>query len=390
MESKSCDENGKGGDYTTANSNCRGITLLPMDALIHCFQRLDVRDLCNAATTCRYLKEVAYSDSVWDTQSRLRWSSKQIQGDMFQRFSSREAYLSRHSATQKLQFFDPMNLQFRVSESVISHIALHKNIVIAAQGTEIHKLSVGDGDRTLSSIQTLRGHKARITCLRMFPLECETTLRDELDGKNNVLVTSSCDHMIRIWGKSNCQRTLRGHTGPVTVLANGLLGKYGTPVLASGSLDCTVRLWSLSSHTRGRSTLRATLHGHETSLKEMAIADHNSSLLVSISKDSKIRVWDTNTSGLSGSSGCVGMTRVQGLPVGLKCIGPLCYIASSAAVVAIDLRSMKTVASVSPHKNDLLAFDILASRSIICTGSSDNKLMDILLQKSKALGYSKC
>ncbi len=70
-------------------------------------------------------------------------------------------------------------------------------------------------------------------------------------------------------------RTLRGHQGPVQILADKLVGKEGSlPVLASGGSDCTVRLWGLTSSggNRGHSPLLATLHGHEQPIKELAVA----------------------------------------------------------------------------------------------------------------------
>eukprot|EP01018_Ginkgo_biloba_P010306 Gb_04065 [translate_table: standard] len=71
-------------------------------------------------------------------------------------------------------------------------------------------------------------------------------------------------------------RTFRGHSGPVTTLANRLLGDCGAPILASGGADGTVRLWALSSSdTRGRTSLKATLHGHEQSVKDLVIAEYD-------------------------------------------------------------------------------------------------------------------
>jgi WD40 repeat protein len=86
-------------------------------------------------------------------------------------------------------------------------------------------------------------------------------------------------------------RTLRGHQGPVQILADKLVGKEGSlPVLASGGSDCTVRLWGLTSSggNRGHSPLLATLHGHEQPIKELAVARHNPNLLVSAAKDTKV------------------------------------------------------------------------------------------------------
>lgn len=88
-----------------------------------------------------------------------------------------------------------------------------------------------------------------------------------------------------------CQRCFRGHTGPVTVLSDKLLGDENVKVFASGGEDSTVRLWSLkvkSAGKRGQHALKATLYGHEKPIAFMSVTGHNASLLVSMSKDSKV------------------------------------------------------------------------------------------------------
>ena len=83
-----------------------------------------------------------------------------------------------------------------------------------------------------------------------------------------------------VFGEGPSPAYLKGHSGPVTVLADCLLGYHRAPVQASGGVDGTVRLWStLSSNMRGRSALMSTSHGHEQSMIDLAVAERNSSLL---------------------------------------------------------------------------------------------------------------
>ncbi|CAA6672761.1 unnamed protein product [Spirodela intermedia] len=63
----------------------------------------------------------------------------------------------------------------------------------------------------------------------------------------------------------------QGHNVPVTTLADGLLGKSGTKLLASGGEDGSVRLWSFSSSGK-RQPLVATLHGHERPISFLTVA----------------------------------------------------------------------------------------------------------------------
>ncbi|KAJ0099924.1 hypothetical protein Patl1_22139 [Pistacia atlantica] len=208
---------------------------------------------------------------------------------------------------------------------------------------------------------------------RLFVLD-DTSLCRGARRKENFLVTSSCDHSIRIWWKV-CEvwvpsnDVLKGHNGPVSTLSDKLLGDAGSRLLASGGEDGTVRLWALnSSGKRGQHALKATFYGHEKPIKLMSVAGHRTSLLVSMSRDSKVRVWDTSTSSAVRSSCCVGMTSVTGTPVDMKCHESLLYVAAGSSVVMIDLRTMQKVITAAIDQPKLYSFSILPSKSLICTG----------------------
>ncbi|XP_039039497.1 uncharacterized WD repeat-containing protein alr2800-like isoform X2 [Hibiscus syriacus] len=249
------------------------ITDLDEDSLAHCATYLSLQDLSNLAMTSKFLKKIAYSDSIW----------------------------------------------------------LHR--------------------------------------FRLFPLDETSLVRNEMQRDENVLVTSSCDHSIRLWWKGACQRCFRGHNGPVSIISDKLLGDGGVKVLASGGEDGTVRLWSLrSSGKRGQQALKATLYGHQKPVSLMSVAGYKPSLLVTMSKDSKVRVWDTTTSSAIRSSCCVGMTSVPGAPVAMKCDEALLYVASGSSVVVVDLRTMQKVYTVAVYKPKLYSFAIMPSKSLICTG----------------------
>ncbi|MCD9559189.1 hypothetical protein HAX54_017043 [Datura stramonium] len=70
---------------------------------------------------------------------------------------------------------------------------------------------------------TLRDHTARITSLRLIPFEETCLYSSKMKKNDNLLVTSSFDHSIRLWWKGHCQRSFRGHNGSVT-LSDKLLG----------------------------------------------------------------------------------------------------------------------------------------------------------------------
>ena len=78
-----------------------------------------------------------------------------------------------------------------------------------------------------------------------------------------MLASGSVDGTMKLWDASTGKllSTLTGHAGPVSSVAWSLDGK----VLASGSLDKTVKLWDAST-----GNLLSTLAGHAGSVLSVA------------------------------------------------------------------------------------------------------------------------
>lgn len=63
------------------------------------------------------------------------------------------------------------------------------------------------------------------------------------------------------------------------------------------------------------------------------------------------------------------MTSVLGSPVDMKCHESLLYVAAGSSVATIDLRTMQRVVTAAVAQCEVLySFDILPSKSLICTG----------------------
>ncbi|KAF2308997.1 hypothetical protein GH714_042445 [Hevea brasiliensis] len=344
------------------------ITDLNEDSLSFCATYLSLQDLSNLAMTCKFLKRVAYSDSIWQRCFSERWPQEVARISSKSSSGARDAYLARHASLHQFKFVDPLSADLYTDAKSFDHIMLDKNDYLFTVKIDSF-LNGKDSVATLSD-------NARITSMRLFPIYETSLFRSESQRKENVLVTSSCDHSIRLWWKGSCHRCFRGHNGPVSTLSDKLLGDSSAKLLASGGEDGTVRLWSLSSSgKRGQHGLKATFYGHEKPIKLMSVAEHRASLLVTISKDSKVRVWDTTTSSAIRSSCCVGMTTLPGTPVDMKCHESLLYFAAGSSVGAVDLRTMQKVITAAIYQPKLYSFAIAPSKSLVCTGGNGKALL---------------
>ncbi|KAM0958233.1 hypothetical protein ACFX13_023968 [Malus domestica] len=207
--------------------------------------------------------------------------------------------------------------------------------------------------------------------MRLFPLNETYLCRNETQKEGSVLVTSSLDHSIRLWWQGACRRCFRGSIGPISALSDKLLGDGTGKVLASGGKDGNVSLWSLSScGRRGQHALKATSYGREKPIRLMSVAGHNTSHLVTVSRDSKVSVWDTN----ARSSCCVGMTSTLGAPIDMKCHEHLVYVAAGSSITAIDLRKKEKVA-IAAVDAKICSFQAMPSKSLFCIGSHGRAML---------------
>ncbi|RJE18462.1 hypothetical protein PHISCL_09206 [Aspergillus sclerotialis] len=125
---------------------------------------------------------------------------------------------------------------------------------------------------------TLKSHRVGIRCIAFHPVFSS-------------LASGSDNSTIKIWDweLGELERTLKGHTRPVSSLDFG--GPKGHTLLASCSTDLSIKLWDPSENF---ANIR-TLYGHEHSVSAVRFLQHTANLLVSASRDSTIMVWDVST-----------------------------------------------------------------------------------------------
>jgi WD40 repeat protein len=138
---------------------------------------------------------------------------------------------------------------------------------------------------------------------------------------NNILASGSYDRTIKLWSllltnnESKLIQTLIGHNGCVyclTLLNDGIH-------LASGSDDRTIRIWNIISNC---SQVRI-LSGHQDSIQTIIVL--NDGTLASGSDDKTIKIWDTSNGEiiktLNGHSGTIYSLVVLNNGILVSCSG---------------------------------------------------------------------
>lgn len=171
-------------------------------------------------------------------------------------------------------------------------------------------------------LQVFQGHTSTVRCLVILkPVQVDT----EADGtpimmpKEPLIITGSRDSTLRVWklpqngdrqvfqagppanDRDNPYflRTLSGHHNSVRAIA-----AHGD-TLISGSYDCTVRVWKIST-----GELLHRLQGHTQKVYSVVL-DHERGRCISGSMDNLVKVWDLQTGdclfNLEGHTSLVGL-----------------------------------------------------------------------------------
>ncbi|KDN33833.1 hypothetical protein RSAG8_13073, partial [Rhizoctonia solani AG-8 WAC10335] len=125
-------------------------------------------------------------------------------------------------------------------------------------------------------------------------------------------------------------RSFKGHESRVTSVA---FSPDGSRVV-SGSFDCTVRLWDLSS---GATIF--TLHGHASTAIRFT---PNGSYIVSVSKDCSTRIWNTSDGSLIRQSEMAHSNKISSIAVSPN--GGRIVTASDCYICVWDTQSGKLIA----------------------------------------------
>ncbi|OAL36723.1 hypothetical protein AYO20_04055 [Fonsecaea nubica] len=211
--------------------------------------------------------------------------------------------------------------------------------------------------------QVFRGHTSTVRCLQIVsPVKVGENAegRPIMMPKQPLIITGSRDSTLRVWklprpedpvfiqaendlDADDCPyfvRTLSGHQHSVRAIA-----AYAD-TLVSGSYDCTVRVWKIST---GETIHR--LQGHTQKVYSVVL-DHDRNRCISGSMDNMVRIWDLNTGSLKY---CLeGHTSLVGL-LDLNC-DKLVSAAADSTLRIWDPETGQCKATLSAHTGAITCF----------------------------------
>ena len=196
---------------------------------------------------------------------------------------------------------------------------------VLVSGSTDRSVRVWDIERGICT-QVFQGHTSTVRCLQILtPTQVGTASdgRAIMMPKQPLIITGSRDSSLRVWklpksddppfiqigqpqDESECPyfvRTLSGHIHSVRAIASH------ADTLVSGSYDCTVRVWKIST---GETLHR--LQGHSSKVYSVVL-DHERNRCISGSMDNLVKVWSLDTGSvlynLEGHALLVGLLDLQ-------------------------------------------------------------------------------
>jgi len=131
--------------------------------------------------------------------------------------------------------------------------------------------------------------------------------------KHKFLVSSSYDHSAKVWDleKETCLKVLSGHEGPVRTVAIANCSSVSkSPIIFTGSVDTTIKVWDYSK----KIPLIDTLRSRTGAIRAIdVVSDGEASVFVAVgSEDRNVKVWELELcKKLPSSNGLKGSKKKQ-------------------------------------------------------------------------------
>lgn len=214
-------------------------------------------------------------------------------------------------------------------------------------GAKVRKSRIWQGQ---FQADTLFGHKGGVRCIKLLP-------------EKNVVATGSLDKTVRLWDLEagiplSCSKL---HGGTVRRLA------IGADTLVSGSTDALVRVWDLSKLRNGQLPPPKKLIGHTGPVSGLSLVG---STIYSGSWDCSVRVWE------KGRMKCKAVYKYGDWVWALVCKGPSLVVAAGKDVIFQDVATGKIVyrAEQIREEGHVSCLESTQDSRVVFTGAADGEV----------------
>lgn len=228
------------------------------------------------------------------------------------------------------------------------------NVILAgSEDTTVWMWSLSSNMQNANCLNVFAGHSGPVTCGRFTP-----------SGKQ--VVTASQDGSLRLWNPKTaaCEMVIQGneyHQGPILSLAC----HSNNQLMITGSEDHSTAVVNVNSKR-----IFGLLRGHTDSVESLALSE-TFSLLATGSLDATVKIWDLNTlqlrSTLNHEGGIVKVLWDQSES------SPLIYAASLDRRIKVwDARTGDWIHTFSGHLQHVLDFEITSDGRHLVSASDDS------------------
>lgn len=256
------------------------------------------------------------------------------------------------------------------TEFSVSCVATTQKSRIIVAGGDNCKLQVVN-IKNHNILYDLAGHTERVTCAAV-------------DSHGKFLISGSLDNTLRIWSlETGCTvgEPLRGHDSGVSSVAVSL----DEDLIVSGSHDRTLRIWNIKTGKAVGNSLR----GHSSGVWSVA-ASRDGEFIVSGSEDKTIRIWSAKTGKTIGNplcGHCSGVRSVAVSPNGK-------HIVSGSEDNTIRIWNLATGDAIGKplhgHHGRVLSVAVSPDGKRIVSGSGDSTLRIWSMRTGDTIGHPLC
>ncbi len=266
---------------------------------------------------------------------------------------------------------------FSGHSSMVHSVAFSPDMQILASGSwddtiKLWSLSTG------GKIHTLIGHSNWVNSVAFSPIPPNPS--DQREGRgvsaglSCILASGSVDRTLKLWllstGKEIC--TLTGHSDSVLSVAFSPDGE----ILASGSADYSIKLWQVSTGREIR-----TLTGHSFFVNSVAFS-RGGQILATGSSDKTIKLWQVSTGReirtFTGHSSAVCSVAFSPIPPSSLEQGGLRGIMASASwdktIRLWEINTGKQICTLSDHSNYVRSVAFSPDGQTLVSGSDDDTI----------------